>query len=226
MTGAAFGCRAGAHRATSEDLQRVREDARLSAHRPQLRRLSAALFCAALFGSCAQKVTVRTPGPATNLVVGEQEVGAVGPFGVQVEIPAGRHPVPFSVNVSGQHVSGEIPRSETNWGLVATSAGLVAACAPAACLGACMLSNPLLLFVPLTCAATSNPTIAASSCAAILATPSWATLPCAATGGVAGLSPLGLLFLAERTPTDFVLEPPAAERTLGPGEGLKGAMAW
>ncbi len=169
-----------------------------------MRPLAAACCCLVALTSsgCAQKVLVKTPQPGARVTLGAVQDEPVTEEGVRVKVPPGLSPVPFVVEDERGRREGVIERTEVQWAFVAAGVVAAACCAPSLVAGGACLANPALAPAAVGCAIAASP----APCFAVLAAPSWATVPLAGAGGLLGLSPLALALLSEQVPDEVVLE--------------------
>jgi hypothetical protein len=157
-----------------------------------------ALVAVLAVSSCAQPVVVYSPASG-NLVIDDEEWGEVPEDGVDVEISPGFFPVAYEFeHKDGTVVKGEWARSELSWFPLVSALIGVAFCVPFCAGAAFIIANPSLFAAPLfllcgTC----------SGFGAVLASTSWCSAPCAASGATVGLFPLLLLYFAERVPVEL-----------------------
>lgn len=173
---------------------------------------------------CSQEVHVRTQTPGAKVTIAEQDYGVIDERGVTTEIAPGTDPVPYTLEKNGKTFRGEILRSETSIPLVVLGIGLAACAVPSCVLASCAVANPTV--VPALALGVAASTGTGGFVAAI-ASPSWLSVPCVATGAATGLTPLLFLPIAKKTPEFMVLGPPWKARgrqpsTPGPSDGDAG----
>jgi hypothetical protein len=118
-----------------------------------------------------------------------------------VEVRPGQKPVPYTVSKGELVVSGEVPRTEPVWWIIALGVGGAAVCAPSlAALGFC-IANPGVIGAPLAFAVFGDVGVLTSACVS----PSWATLPVVTACTAVGLAPLGAALTAETLPETITL---------------------
>jgi len=171
--------------------------------------LRVALAAATSFAGCAQSVVVRTEPPGAYVKLDGRHVGVPPPEGTTVTFQAARGDVPYELlapDAKGPPLAvGTVPRSDVVWGTVALGIAGAACLAPTLALTGLVVANPVVVGAPVACLLTQNPGV----CVTALAAPSWATLPCAASGAAVGASPLALAFFAEGLQSEVVLRVPA-----------------
>lgn len=152
--------------------------------------------------ACSQKVLVKTEAADARVTLGDVENEEVPPDGVRVKVPPGLSAVPFVVEDARGRREGVIERSEVQWAWIAAGVAGAACCAPALVLGGACLANPALATASVGCLIAQSP----APCCAVLAAPSWATVPVAGGGALLGLTPLSLGLLSEQVPDKIVLD--------------------
>jgi hypothetical protein len=180
------------------------------------------LVLVSVLGACAQTVTLKTAEPGARVFLDGEDLGEVQADGVEVKVDRGLAGVPWEVREGegeGAVVrSGVIERTEVNPWLIAGGVAATICCVPSAVVAGACVANPAILVGAVGCLLTQGSSL---SCCTALSAPSWFTIPVAAGGAAAGLSPLALGLLAEEVPKEVLLEttgdeaeaPPAAPET-------------
>jgi len=155
---------------------------------------------------CSQRVLVRSETPGT-VVLGDVEVGEVGPDGTEADVPYGFGDLAYSLEVEGVRTEGILPRTETAYPPIVAGCCL-AACGVPTCAGCGVLAaNPQLLSGALCVATTANLEVVYATLAFLCVAPTWPTSAGLCLGATAGLSPL-LLLGATALPDEVTIPAP------------------
>lgn len=163
---------------------------------------------------CSQSVVVKTERPAQVVLAG-QDLGTVGPEGVEASVQHGFGPVPYELVVDGERVEGRLERTDLSLWPATAACGLAALSVPVFAVCAAAAVNPGLTLalalspIPVLLAGTVQ-TLAVAVWSA-----SWATPLASCAGATVGLSPLSLLGMSD-LPESVTLPTPAAP-TVPPG---------
>jgi hypothetical protein len=155
----------------------------------------AAVFTAALLSGCAQTVLFRTDRPGAVLTVEDEDKGAIPAEGLFVAIAPGGGDVTYSLREGEEIVERGVIERELRWLPLVTAIMATAVAVPFCALTCFGLANPLVCVAPIWALLGTT-----AGLSAVASTPGWLSLPCAFVGTAVGLSPMGLLLFAERTP--------------------------